>query len=1723
MKPTYSAKLQWLVVSTLLAAIAATGSAQTAEPRALIRERIDESRLVRLAGNTRPEANHRNDLGRVPDDLPLDMFLQLKRSPEREVAAREFVESLTDTSSGNFHHWISATEYGRRFGAAPEDIATLTGWLRSHGFIVNGVTANNLTIDFSGDAGQVREALHTEIHHLAVDGKRLFANMSDPQIPAALAPAVEGVVSLHNFPPHPMLVPRSQYTIPSVAYPVVPGDLATIYNLNPAFAAGYTGLGQTIVLVEDTDLYNATGDWSVFRQTFGLNQYTHGSLAQVHPAPGTGGPACADPGINNDDIEAALDVEWASAAAPDATIVMASCAGTTNFGGFIALENLLSNGGPLPGVVSISYGEMETVSGATLNSYIATLYQTAAAAGVSVFVAAGDGGAAGFVTMAAVFGINVSGWASTPYNVAVGGTDFGDTAAGTEGNFWNVTNGQYYNSALSYVPEIPWNDSCASSVAARHDRYATGYGPGGLCAASPFLASTIGGSGGPSACATGAPNIDFAVSGTCAGYEKPAWQNVFGNPNDGIRDLPDVSLFASNGFWGHYYVLCFSAMASCASAPSEWVGIGGTSASAPIMAGIQALINQALATNNSGNPNPVYYHIAQDEYASAAGTAACNSSTGPASTCSFNDVTEGDNVSTCAGAFSCYLDGEALGALSTSNTSYEPAYAATPGWDFATGLGSVNAYNLLKAFVASMTPTSSPDAPALLSPANGATGVGPVETLTWNASWGATSYDVYFGTTSPPPLVARAPGTNYVTGTLTAATTYYWAIGARNQLGANASAAWSFSTGCVTALNPSGASIGSGGGTGTIPVIATAGCAWTAASNAAWINITSGAAGSGNGTVGYTVAANPGPQRTGTITVAGQTFTVTEWGIYPVISTLAGGGVPLAAVPGTSVAIPVSWGVAVDSAGNVYFSSTALNAVFKLDTVGVVMWLAGNGAPGSSGDGGPALTAQLSQPAGVAVDKSGNVYIADNGNSRIRKVDTSGTITTLAGNGTPGYMGDGGPASDAEMGPADGLAADASGNIYIPDTSHNIIRKVNAAGIITTVAGNGTSGFSGDGGAATRAELAGPNAVAVDGAGNLYIADTSNMRIRKVNPAGIITTVAGSGSCCNEGDGGPATSAQLQFPSSVAVDGAGNFYIADSGYNRIRKVNSAGIITTIAGNGSPGYTGDGGSATQAELANPGGVAADGSGNLYFADTVSLRLRKVSAAGIITTVAGGGTGDSGLAVFGLLSAPWGIARDSAGNTYIADTGNNRVRKVAASGVITTVAGVGTTGYSGDGGPGISAQLNAPEGLALDASGNLYIADTYNFRVRRLDTSGNMTTVAGNGSYGYTGDGDPAVNAQFGAPWGLAVDSSGNLYISDAGYGVVRKVNASGIISTVAGSGAYGFSGDGGPATAAAMRNPHGVAVDGAGNLYIADMNNNRVRKVGQSGTITTVAGNGNCCNGGDGGPATSANLGPQGIALDGAGNLYIANTGGNSVRVVNGAGIITTIAGSGSSGYSGDGSVAIAAEFNAPCAIALGAAGAMAVTDQGNNAVRMLTPDGTTPVLTIESAHDTFTAGQSGTYTLMLRNAGAAGPTRGTVTVREILPAAVSLVSMAGTGWTCAAPAQPVCTRSDALSGGSSYAPITVTVNVSASAPDQFSNQATVTGGGSSAAGTQDFTIVTPAVAAGSVSRRLLVAGGYQEDLLRIRRFRPVASLLHARGSRRATPLARLRLNTFRSS
>jgi len=719
-----------LVAGLLAVCFCAVAPAQAqsgALARRLITQAVNERNLVTLSGNTRPEAIAANDRGPVADDMQLShMYLLLKRAPEQETAVETLVAQLHDANSVQYHKWLTPDEVADRFAPNAEDVQAVSDWLTSHGFTVNGVYLANGVIDFSGSAGAIREAFHTAIHNLSVKGERHIANMSDPSIPAALAPAIQGVVAMNDFRPQPARKPKAAYTVNADYQLLVPGDLETIYNINPLFARGVSGQGQTVVVVEDTDLYT-TDDWYVFRKTFGLAQkYPKGSLAQIHPQPSrnwfNGGP-CADPGVNGDDSEAAVDVEWASASAPSAAIVLASCADTdSNFGGFIALQNLLTGRGIPPAIVSISYLESESYLGSSGNAYVNQLYQLADLEGVSIFTAAGDAGAdtSDQFAPAAVSGLNVSGFASTPYDVAVGGTDFGDAYLGASSTYWGATNGPYYNSALSYIPEIPWNDSCASLLITQALGFSQSYGPTGSCNSTigeEYFLGVVGGSGGPSSCAFGNPTIPGVVGGNCEGYPKPSFQRVYGNPSDRVRDVPDVSLFAGNGVWGHYYVICYSdptpgyygtpCVTPPNGTPADWSGGGGTSFAAPILAGIQALINQT-SEPRQGNPDYIYYALAADEYGYK-GNSSCNSTLGNQTSagCVFYDVTLGDNDvnclplvidSTTVGSFNCYYDGATNGVLSTSTKSYKPAYVTTTGYDYPSGLGSVNAYNLAKSW-----------------------------------------------------------------------------------------------------------------------------------------------------------------------------------------------------------------------------------------------------------------------------------------------------------------------------------------------------------------------------------------------------------------------------------------------------------------------------------------------------------------------------------------------------------------------------------------------------------------------------------------------------------------------------------------------------------------------------------------------------------------------------------------------------------------------------------------------------------------------------------------------------------------------------------------------------------------------------------------------------------------------------------------------------------------
>lgn len=588
------------------------------------------------------------------------------------------------------------------------------------------------------------------------------------------------------------------------------------------------------------------------------------------------------------------------------------------------------------------------------------------------------------------------------------------------------------------------------------------------------------------------------------------------------------------------------------------------------------------------------------------------------------------------------------------------------------------------------------------------------------------------------------------------------------------------------------------------------------------------------------------------------------------------------------------------------------------------------------GDGLDARNANISLPIGIAFDSSGNLYIAQNRRNRIRKITPNGVISTIAGNGTTGSRGNGTRAQLATLNGPQGLAFDTAGNLYFADADNNLVRKISAGGIITTVAGTGASVSAGDGGPTRNASMARPYGIAVDGEGNLFVGEYVGQRVRKITSAGIISTVAGNGIKAYGGDGGTGTDASINNPAALAVDAAGNLYISDSGNHRIQKLSTSGIITTVAGIGtSSGASGDGGPATAAVIGFPFGVAVNAVGDIYISDG-NCFLRKVDSAGIISTIAGGdgfcGTnGDYGPARDADVDFPEGIAFAPNGDLHFADSGTSRVRKISGD-FMFPVAGVGS--FGGDGGPAVDAILGGTFGVGIDASGNTYIPEHYpNNRVRKVSPAGTISTLG-----------------EFFLPQDVAVDSAGNLYIADSAR--IRKISLEGVITTVAGGGTT--LGDGGPATAAQLRRPSRVVVDASGNIYIADTNNNRVRKVGLDGIITTVAGNGSEGFSGDGGPATSATISrPRGVALDAGGNLYIADYGHHRIRKVTPAGIISTVAGNGMPGSTGDGGAATDATINPPTGIAIGANGDLFIA---NGTLRKVASDGT--ISTIRDLHHT---------------------------------------------------------------------------------------------------------------------------------------------------------------------
>ncbi|HEX5000694.1 MAG TPA: hypothetical protein VFY29_20895 [Terriglobia bacterium] len=907
-----------------------------------------------------------------------------------------------------------------------------------------------------------------------------------------------------------------------------------------------------------------------------------------------------------------------------------------------------------------------------------------------------------------------------------------------------------------------------------------------------------------------------------------------------------------------------------------------------------------------------------------------------------------------------------------------------------------------------------------------------------------------------------------------------------------------------------------------------------------------------------------------------------------VIQTIAGGdasGFTGDGGPATAARLTFPAGVAIDGAGNVFIADSGNNRIRRVSADGIIVTVAGTGATAFGGDGGPAVLAPLKAPQGVAVDGLGNLYIADTGNNRIRKVNANGTITTIAGTATAGFSGDGGPASLAQLNVPIDLAIDRDGNLYITDQGNRRIRKIGVDGVMSTIAGTGTDGFSGDGGPATMAKLNRPMAVKVDATGNVFIADTNNHRVRKIDGSGVISTVAGTGVGDFGGDDGPATAAWLNRPRGLAFDPAGNLFIGDTDNARLRMVTPAGSITTVAGTGTAGFTGDGGQATMADI-SLGSIDVDGNGDVVLGGGLN-RVRRVrftvspgqpvihgisvftaaqggavsatiegenlngatavtfSGSGVTATIEDGGTATSlpvsivvspgaivgvraltvnaaggvsdsftGFNVTGTLEAPaitsispsagtigttrsvtirgtgltgatavtfsgtgvtgaiesggtadglpvtvtvdvaaalgtrtftvttpGGVSAAFNGFTIVRPTitgitpalgmrgtslaaaisGSNLsgataitfsgtgvtaairpgatdtwlpitisidasaalgIRSIVVTtvdatsssfsgitivaadpgGMITTIAGAGGSADSGDGGPAVLANLSA-SGVAVDDNGNVFVADAGNSRIRRIGLDGIIETVAGEHSGGNgAGDGGPATVAQLENAGRVAVDRVGNFYISGSDLGRVRIVTRAGIITSVAGTGfTNAFDGDGGAAPASALNFPRGIVLDPAGNLYIADSSNRRIRKVDTSGIISTIAGTGTAGFSGDGGPAVNAMLTfPSDIALDASGNLFVADSSDNRVRKIDSDGTITTVAGTGTSGFSGDGGPATSAKLSSPYGVAVDASGTLFIADFGNQRVRKVSPGGV-----ISTVAGTGTAGFSG--------------------------------------------------------------------------------------------------------------------------------------------------------------
>jgi subtilase family serine protease len=805
----------------------------------LIVQPVDEGARTRLAGNVSAYARPERDVGLVPASQPMDgLAFILKRSPAQERDLEQFLAAQQDPASGRYHRWLTPEQFASRFGASEADIRTLSLWLKSHGFVVKSVARGRDLLRFSGTEAQVEAAFHTPIHYFVVSGERHWANVSDPQIPSAYAPAVAGILGLNDFrlrPQHHRAATggnglRPQFNAGAKGHAVAPADFATIYNVTPLWNKGITGAGATVAIAAQSNINLATprAFWSAFGAA--KNQ----TVTVTVPAD------ASDPGekADADETEADLDVEAAGAIAQDAHLILIP----SSLGAGDSAEYAIDNN--LAPILSISFGACELALTTAGNTAIAALFQKAAALGITVVVATGDSGSAscdvGDTTgpAPAMSGVAVSGVASTPYNTAVGGTDFTVFGAAVA-QYWGGANAPgTFSDALSYMPEMPWNDSCANPLLLQlFPAYASNEA---FCndSGKAFSVVVAGGGGGTSNCT--APS--GMTPATCAGgYAQPAWQSgVIGLPQSGHRVIPDVSLFAANGAFGNSWIICDYVNTTCdpngsAAAADGYELIGGTSAAAPAFAGVVALLLQTQVTAASpdgrqGLINPTLYQLAGAEFGTtqAPNTTQlnrCNSSNGNAvgNTCIFYDVTTGGNAQPCTtGSPDCVTQtgGDAYGVLSSGGTA---AYTTNAGFDLATGLGSLNVTNFVTALWIAPAPTGLTATP----------GEGTVA-LKWSASSRAQSYNVYEGTAaggeSAAPVLTGVSGTSATVAALTYGQKYFYRVAAVNGGGTSASSNEASAT--VLPSIPSALVAAAGNGSVTL--------SWTASTGATSYNIYQG-------------------------------------------------------------------------------------------------------------------------------------------------------------------------------------------------------------------------------------------------------------------------------------------------------------------------------------------------------------------------------------------------------------------------------------------------------------------------------------------------------------------------------------------------------------------------------------------------------------------------------------------------------------------------------------------------------------------------------------------------------------------------------------------------------------------------------------------------------------------------------------------------------------------